>query len=232
MLKHFITFVLLSVITVSSCFADTNTYRIKVGDFTRLKVFNNATVIYRSNPDSIGYAVYNAERDMADAFLFSNNSRGVLKVEVATEHTYDQNLPTIIVYSRFIDNIESSSSETVFIESPSPCPTIKIKLVGNGKLVVNNINSTTTEINLSTGNGTIVATGFTDNAKIKTVGTGIIQADKLEATDVNCSILGSGDIGCNPKESLSVKGIGSTKIYYKGEPKIKKSGGGHLIQIK
>lgn len=232
MLKHLFSFLLLSVITISSCFADTNTYRIKIGDFTRLKVFNNAIVVYRSNPDSVGYAVYTADKEMANAFIFSNNNKGVLRVEVATNHTDKKNLPVVTVYSRFIDNIESSSTECVFIESPMPCPTVKIKLIGNGKLIVNNISSTTTDIQLSTGNGTIVATGMTDKATIKTIGTGIIQADELEAKDVACSILGSGNIGCFPTENLIIKGIGSTKIYYKGEPKIKKSGGGTLIQIR
>ena len=211
--------------------AQTNTYRINVGDFTSLKVYDNATVIYKSNPDSVGYAVYEAEHKFANAFIFSNNGKGTLKVQVVTEDVNLDNLPVVYVYSTYLNEVESSSAAATFIDSPAPCPLVKARLIGNGKLIINNINATTTELHLATGNGTIVANGNCKKTKIKTVGTGVIQADELESKEVHCSILGTGTIGCNPTELLKVKGIGSTKIYYKGSPEIKKNGGGKLIPI-
>lgn len=231
MTKQFITVLLTVIMSVAACFADSKTYTLSVGDFTCLKALNNANVIYRSNPDSIGYAVFEAEHRYAKAYIFSNNKAGTLKIEVAPEFANDDTLPTVYVYSQFINKIESSSTSTVFIDTPTPCPLLKAKLIGNGRLIINNITATTAEINLSTGNGTIVANGTCSHLKIKTIGTGVIQADELIATDVDCTILGTGSIGCNPRTSLNVKGIGSTKIYYKGQPQIKKSGGGTLIPM-
>lgn len=63
------------------------------------------------------------------------------------------------------------------------------------------------------------------------VGTGTISADRLEADVVQCKILGSGSIGCWPLQKLNVRGIGSTKVYYKGDPQVKKSGGGKLYPL-
>ena len=63
------------------------------------------------------------------------------------------------------------------------------------------------------------------------VGTGTIQADELKADRVNCKIMGGGNIGCWATESLDVRGIGSTRIYYKGKPKIKKVGGGKVLPL-
>ena len=231
MTKQFITVLLTVIMSVATCFADSKTYTLSVGDFTCLNTLNNANVIYRSNPDSIGYAVFEAEHRYAKAYIFNNNKAGTLKIEVAPEFADDDTLPTVYVYSQFINKIESSSTSTVFIDTPTPCPLLKAKLIGNGRLIINNITATTAEINLSTGNGTIVANGTCSHLKIKTIGTGVIQADELIATDVDCMILGTGSIGCNPRTSLNVKGVGSTKIYYKGQPQIKKSGGGTLIPM-
>ncbi|MDE5645853.1 MAG: hypothetical protein K2I45_09485, partial [Muribaculaceae bacterium] len=44
--------------------------------------------------------------------------------------------------------------------------------------------------------------------------------------------LGTGSIGCWPERALDVRGIGTTKIYYRGDPRIKKVGGARLWQIK
>ena len=230
--RYLIITFLLSIIYITSGFAETNTYRIKVGDFTHLKIVNNINVNYRCNPDSAGYAVFKTDDSFANAFIFSNNNKGVLKIETATEYAGKEDLPTVTVYSDYLNNIDSSSEKTVFIDTPTPCPIFKAKLIGNGKLIVNNLKTTTAEIQLSTGNGTIVANGNVDKAMIKTIGAGTIQADELKAKEVTCIILGTGSIGCHPIELLQTKGIGSTKIYYKGNPKIKKNGGGNIIQLK
>ena len=231
MLRNLATAILLSIITAISCFAEVNTYRIKIGDFTHLKVVNNINVVYRCNPDSAGYAVYDADRTFANAYIFSNN-KGTLKIELATEHSGKDSLPTLTVYSEYLNSIESSSEKTVLIDTPLPCPLFKTKLIGNGKIIIDNLKATTAEIQLSTGNGTIVTNGNVNTAKIKTIGTGTIQADELIAKEVICTILGTGSIGCYPTELLQTKGIGTTKIYYKGNPIIKKSGGGNIIQLK
>ena len=231
MFRNLATVILLSIISAISCFADTNTYSIKIGDFTHLKVVNDINVIYRCNPDSAGYAVYNADRTFANAYIFSNK-KSTLKIEIATEHAGEDSLPTLTVYSDYLNSIESSSEKIVFIDTPSPCPLFKTKLIGNGKIIIENLNATTTEIQLSTGNGTIVVNGSVNTAKIKTIGTGTIQADELTAKEVICTILGTGSIGCHPTDLLQTKGLGTTKIYYKGNPTIKKSGGGNIIQLK
>ena len=60
-------------------------------------------------------------------------------------------------------------------------------------------------------------------------GTGTIQADMLKATDVTCQYVGGGSISTYPLNNLTAKGIGSTRIHYRGNPKIKHRGGGKLI---
>lgn len=206
-------------------------YSVKVGSFSKISVTDNVNVVYRANPDSVGYAWFSGDEQFADAFIFTNKG-GSLRIQVNTEDVNNPGLPTVFVSSEFLVEAKNSSIRELRVESLSPGIDFKAIQIGNGKVVVNGIKAGTVEGTLNTGNGTVVLTGQCEKAKLKLVGTGLVQADGLKALEVRCQILGSGNIGCWPVEALYVKGIGSTKIYYKGDPQtVKKSGGGKLFRL-
>ena len=103
--------------------------------------------------------------------------------------------------------------------------------MGNGSLIAENIRATKVGASIKSGNGTITVSGNCEQANFNMLGNGTIQADRLEAVLVNCKMLGQGSIGCWPTEELKVRGIGNTKIYYKGSPKLDKKGGGKLFPL-
>lgn len=208
---------------------DCHSFALKVGEFNQLKVQDNATVVYTANPDSIGYAWFKGDDKHADAFLFSN-SNGTLKIEVKSKDPMPENLPTIYVSSTFLTSVESSSKGTVSAFNPAPTVDFKVKLEGNGSVEIQNIKATKVEAKLITGNGTISLSGKCNEAKFIMAGAGVIQADALESTGVECLGFFSGSIDCYPEKELKVKGIG-TKIYYKGDPKIKKSGNPKIFPL-
>lgn len=220
--------VLISFCTAVS--AGERTYRTEIGQFDRLRVLDNVNVVYRCVPDSTGLIVYRGEDDFADSFIFSI-SNSTLRIQVTTEDVGKPGLPTLYVYSDFLTSVESSSDFHVAIDSLAPVPEFKAVQIGNGSISVDNLTSTKTILVLNTGKGSLTCNGTTTSATLKMIGTGLIQADSLKAKNVNCKIAGSGSIGCWPQETLKVSGIGSTKIYYKGSPEIKKKGGGKLIPI-
>lgn len=205
-------------------------YVFSVGDFDRLSVLDNVNVVYRCVPDSAGYAAYRGERDFADSFIFSNK-KGDLHIQVTTEDVGKAGLPTIYVYSDFLLSASNSSDFTLRIESPTPVSQFKCSQIGNGSVIVEGLRATRAEGMLNTGMGKVTISGTCKTAVYKMVGTGSINADRLKAEQVQCTIFGSGSIGCWPLQQLKVKGLGSTKIYYKGSPTIKKSGGGKLIPL-
>ena len=205
-------------------------YALKVGQFDRIKIDDNVNVVYRQNPDSTGYVAYRGEEEFADAFIVSVN-KGQLRVQVDTEDVGKPNLPTLYVYSDFLTCVTNSSAFEVRVSDLAPCPEFKVVLIGNGTITVDDIRANRLVAKLATGNGTINLSGKVEDTNLDMVGTGTIQADRLESLQVTCHIMGSGTIGCWPVDLLKVKGIGSTKIYYKGEPEVKKSGGGKLFQI-
>lgn len=205
-------------------------YKVNVGQFTRLKVLDNVNVVYRNVPDSTGYVVYQGVDDFADSFIFTVNN-GLLKIQVTTEDVNKPDLPTLYVYSDFLTNVENSSNFTVTVESPAPCPDFKAVQIGNGKVIVNGLKATDVKGELATGNGTVELSGECVNACYRLVGTGSIRSDMLQAKDVKIRIAGCGMIQCWAEYNLIVKGLGSTKIYYKGNPCVKKSMGGHVMPL-
>lgn len=211
--------------------ARTQTYRLQVGQFDRLSVYDNVPVVYHANPDSTGYVVYRADEDLADVLMFTN-AKGNLKVQIATDKIQDvTDLPVVHVYSDYLTSVENSSALSVKVLSNNSVPRFTARLMGNGEIVADNIKAGEVEAQFMTGNGVIALSGSCDKAVYRMVGTGTIQADEMQAQTVNCKIMGGGSIGCWADTRLDVRGIGSTKIYYKGTPTVKKVGGGKLFPL-
>lgn len=233
-MKH-ILFALIGLIAAftSAGAEEKHLYELRVGEFQTLEVYDNVNVEWRCLPDSAGYVVFYAEEKYADAFIITPNNKGNLKIQVATDNANLSTLPTLTVYSNYLTKVSNKGDHTVTVCSPTPCPDFNATIEGNGRLVIENLKATTFEANIKTGNGSIVANGKCDIAECKLIGTGSIDILGLATDVVKCKAMGTGSISCEPLEELKVKCIGSTKIYYKGKPKlIDKKGGGTLIQIK
>lgn len=207
-----------------------NDYAVKVGQFDRLNVLDNVNVVYRICPDSTGYVAYRAVDDFADAFIFTLKGN-TLKVQVTTEDVGKPGLPTVYVYSDFLTYVSNSSEFAVTVEECAPCQEFSVNQIGNGSITVEGIKANKVTAKISTGKGVVNLSGEAREAVYKMIGAGTIQTDRLKAGKVKCQIIGAGTIGCWPVESLFTSGIGSTKVYYKGNPTVKKKGGGKLFSI-
>jgi len=223
----FLSFTVLTIIGISA-----KDYELKAGEFNRLKVTDSINVVYHTatadHPS--GLVRFSSPENIADALMFTNKN-GELKIMVHTDYVNSPNLPTLHLSSDFLTQVVNEGEGTITVENLMPCAEVKFRVIGNGKIVASGVKSTTCSASIDTGCGSVVVNGECRVAKFKLVGTGLIQADQLSAQTVECAIMGAGSIGCNPQEKLEVKGIGSTKIYYRGDPEIKKRGGGNIIKI-
>lgn len=208
-----------------------------VGQFTTLLVQDSVNVVYRNDPQLNGTVRWVSGDNEVDAPLIINNNNGTLKIQVSTDDFDDSDTalypdcPTLYVYSDFLNKILNYSDARIIVESPAKCPKIEISLIGNGIINVSGIDATEVYSKITAGMGTVTLSGHCDKATFRMTGTGTIQADELKAQSISCKIFGGGTIGCSPSEELYVKGIGSTKIYYSGNPKISHKGGGKLIPL-
>jgi hypothetical protein len=226
MIKHNLIFLALSLLLsfVANAQVQAGRHELKVGEFKSLSVVDNISVTYSCNPDSAGLAVFYCSDDMAKHLLIDNNGHGKLSVRVATDAVNTPGMPSVHVYSTFLQEASNESDSVLRILNIAPAPSVKLKLTDNGKIIANGLNATEVEAKIITGKGLIIVNGKCKKASLGNMGTGEVQADKLEATDVNCSLTGTGAIGCFVNGGvLSVKGLGTGKIYYRGTPsKIKK----------
>lgn len=195
-------------------------YQAKVGDFTSLDVENSFNVDYKCSHDSAGLAVYYTTPSLADQIIFENNNKGKLSIEKPFRPSgeLDNGLPTITVYSRFLKEVRNGGDSTVRVLNVRPTAELKATVIGNGRLVVRDLECEKVDGAIKTGNGTLVISGKCDSATLSNTGTGTIQADNLEANNVSAQFFGTGTTGCWPQKLLKVKGVMSGKLYYRGKP--------------
>ena len=208
-----------------------HTFNNEIGQFERIKVDANVNVVYKTLPDSTGYARFTAPAGSENLYLLTVKGNGTLRVQLGQEIRENTVPPTLFIYSDFLSSVESSSDLNVYIENPVPCAVFNANQIGNGTIIVENVKCNNLTASLTTGNGSVNISGSCLNANLRMVGTGTIYADRLKADNVNCKTMGTGSIGCWALDNLTVKGLGTTKIYYKGKPNIKKTGGGKLFDL-
>lgn len=206
-------------------------YTTSVGQFTALQLQDNINVVYRCVADTTGTVAWTSTNpDFDNAFIFTN-SGGTLKIQINTEDIDKPGLPIVYIYSDFLNKVLNYSDSDIAVESIAPCPKIEFSQIGNGHILAKGIKATEVYAKVTAGMGNISLAGDCGEATFRMMGTGTIQADGLRADNVRCKILGGGTIGCWPVKTLTVRGIGSTKIYYKGNPEISHKGGGKLFEI-
>ena len=195
-------------------------YEVKVGDFKTLRVVNDINVEYVCSADSAGLAVFYTTPDKVMAFMFDNNMKGKLSIQLTTDEALaPKELPTLRVYSQFLQEAENDGDSLLNVVKVTPAPKIKFKLTGNGQIEAHNLSGTEIEAAIVTGSGRIAVSGKCTTANLRCTGAGEVVADNLVAEAVKCMLVGTGSIRCNVNDGpLSIKGSGTGKIYYRGTP--------------
>lgn len=211
-------FIAASLFAAGNMFAQNALYKLDVGDFSELKVTDGVNVEYNCSTDSAGWAFFECDPDMAQILMFTNKKNS-LNIQVAAQDGEKiTNLPTIKVYSMTLQKVENSGDSVVRVNKLIPVRDFKASVVGNGSLIIAEVQCHKADIAIKTGNGHVVVNGTTRRANLKNVGTGTLEASGLQAEEVKCSLLGTGPIDCNASASLTVTGAGSGKVYYGGTP--------------
>jgi len=220
-IKSFAASVMLFASAVFTAHSDeVQNFELDVRDFSQLVVDDGVNVEYHSDDVMAGKAVFSAPKSIADKIIFENNGKGKLLIQKSF-HEEDElvsGLPTITVYSRFLQNITNNGDSTVRAVSVRPTMEMKATVMGNGRLVIRGIDCSKFSGSIKTGNGTLVVTGKCAEAVLSNTGTGAIQADNLEAGNVSCRFFGTGTTGCWATGTLTVKGVMKGKLYYRDTP--------------
>lgn len=219
-MKKVLSFIIISLSFLMVQAQQLGEYRLKIGDFTELKVLDGINIDYSSSSDSAGYAVFTCDPSIASSFIFDRNNTK-LTVRLTAENPPQGPLPTVTLHSKYLIKAVNNSDSTLRVLSVTNGPKFEAVIEGNGTLVLRDIQANEVKLNLRLGHGQIVATGVCDKLNVKFVGTGVIQADDLRAQNVSINCSGTGSVGVWGVEKLSIFGMGSTSVYYKGHPEIK-----------
>lgn len=207
------------IVTSLVAMAESNRkYEIRLTDFTNLEVDNNIRVDYKVNADSAGIAVFYATDRMASQLYFADNHKGKVEIQNCAECTGIMEYPHVTIYSTTLRRIMNSGDSLVTVTGLQPIERFEAIVCGNGMLVVDNVEAAKVDVKLATGNGQITINGSCKQANINCTGTGTIQADRLHATEGKVTIMGTGTVGCDVVETLTIQGMGSGKVYYRTEP--------------
>ncbi len=202
--------------------------QLSVADFYQLRVYNNFDVVYQQSADSAGLVVVMvAEEDMDKITCESQKGRLVIKYRGIADK--EQMQGSVMVYSSALEQVENHGIGSVEVASALSGVKFQAKVIGNGSIVVPQIDYTHVKAKVMTGSGTIQLRGICREAELKVIGTGQIEADDLKAQDVVCRISGSGVIGCHATKTLNAWVTGHGEVYYRGAPMIKKSALGELV---
>ncbi len=202
-------------------------HEVNVGEFTTLNVADNINVDYVQSTDSSGLAVFTADAKMVSNVMFTNNGKGRLTIEVGIDVS-EKDRPTVTVYSSSLQEARNMGDSTLRLISLGKAPVLKLMTSNNGRIVAHDVDVITADISIATGHGKIIVDGTSKTLNVKCVGKGEVQADKLVAKDVACSVVGTGSVGCMVDGgTLKVTGSGTGRVYYRGKPssvKVRKLG--------
>lgn len=196
-------------------------YRPRFNDFNDLTVSSDINVVYKCNPDSAGYAIFECHPSVAHAITFSFN-KAKLKIDVISDSAIVHELPTVTVYSSTLSKVTNLGSETITVEAPAPVEDLSLKVIGNGAIVASDVKCTRLSVASQAGKGTVTVSGAANEASYTVSGVGAIGASGMSTIKAKCWVTFTGSIECNVSESLTVYGAGTGSVLYVGEPKIKK----------
>lgn len=211
--------IIVIMLTALAAGAQVKSYQLTVGDFNEIKLNGPVNVDYSVCPDSAGMVCFEAP-DAKASYMEFGVKKGRLNVSVTfPEGCTDRTLPTVRVYSNNLQRVENVSDSTLRVLNEVRVPFFTIKLMGNGCISVRDVVATEVSCTLLTGRGRIAVGGRCNSAKFSLTGAGTIQADALQADKASCMNTGTGTIGVNAANQLTVKGSGG-HVYYFGMPEI------------
>jgi len=221
-MKKFLLLLITLIAVNRAAQGEVHPYHLQFNEFHELKVVDAINVDYICDKTKAGRIEFDADSTVASSVIFTPGN-GKLSISLAIRDTVYNNLPTIRVYSSFLSSVKNEGDSTVRVIAPAPCPEFQATLIGNGRLIVRDLEATEVKAKIISGHGSMTLSGNTTVAKLSTTGgASDIQADALKSKECSATVTGTGAIACWATEKLSVGGVGSGKVSYRGKPDISK----------
>lgn len=189
-----------------------------VKDFKGIELGASGDVYFKQAPEF--KVVVETQKNIAD-ILETVVEGGILKIyfkngigNVSTDKLI------IRVEAPAFDKIELSGSGNMTAENALTGSNLEVRLGGSGNISFKEVTCNKVMAKV-TGSGNIDISGTTDSGDISITGSGNIVADRLKSKTVKAEITGSGGIDCYAETDLDVSILGSGDVRYVGSPTVK-----------
>ncbi len=196
-------------------------YKIPVGEFSEISLNDNLNVVYSCNPDSVGFVVFDTKSGYAP-YIMTECNKGRLRIQLDQEAVGLPDLPTVYAYSSYLMKAENLRDSTLTIRDIKPTSKVQLVIQGNGKISANGLDAVSLSLKIQSGKGSITAAGKCRSLEVVNIGVGKIDALNVVADDADCRMVGTGAVYCPEVKTLTLRGLGTGKVYYKGTPRIDK----------
>lgn len=186
-------------------------YVLNVTDFNALTVVDGVNVDYRCVPDSAGMVVFDSTDELASKITFQNNKEHLRIQTMAEDHPLE-NMPRVRVYSSSLHYVENSGDSLTTVHTSVPVERFTAKQVSNGRLIVSKVSADQVDVGTAAGKGFVEIVGEAKTLKVRNVGKGDIDADRLVAVSASCFVLGPGKVDVNVSGNLRVTGAGAGMV--------------------
>ena len=230
MIIALILFVLLLPVAVNAA----GPLALQTHDFRELRVRGPLNVEYVCSPDSAGLILISGAVDEQLSWVEASGTSKKLTLQLKMPDesiSTPANLPSVRVFSSYLTKVDNEGDSTVIVNSPAAGAQFAARVIGNGRVSVRNIKAGEVEGSILSGHGVIALSGDCNKASLKLTGTGVIQADALQAREAFVWCTGTGTVGVWAVKNLTIKGAGSGTVYIKGTPDIKQKTVGVKIQM-
>ena len=198
-----------------------------IGDYSRIKVENQADIIYEQKPLSRPYLIVETDENLLP-YISVSVKDGVLILR-STENLKTKHCK-VYTNSRSLAGVQVSGVSNIELRNPLDSKNLVINFSGVGGIKAYDLKCDNLNANLS-GVANFTFGGTVRNSVLNVSGKGDIYAYELNAANTDCNVSGIGKIETYTTDYLKAKMSGVGNVRYKGAPKhteISKSGVGSI----
>ena len=189
--------------------------RIAINNYKKV-IFNlPGEVFYQQFSDSAPYLQIHTDENILKV-LDLRVQDDQLIIDVKKDSIISPSKLTIYTCSHGIDHVSVNGSGEIRLKGEVNANEITLSITGSGNLLADSLLCNRLKVNI-TGTGDAKLTGASNESSFTITGTGNINAFDYFTRELNCKIIGIGNIEAFVNDKLDVQIIGSGNLSYRGK---------------
>jgi hypothetical protein len=191
--------------------------RININNYEKVVVNIPGEVFYQQFSDSMPYLQIHTDENIFEA-LDVRVQDNQLVLDVKKDSIIRPSKLTIYTCSHNLNYVSVNGSGNIRLKGEVNANEFNLNIMGSGNLLADSLLCNKLAVNI-TGSGNTQLTGASNQSSYTITGSGNINAFDFFVQDLQCIIIGSGDMETLVSNTLNVNITGSGDLSYRGNPK-------------